>query len=114
MLHDRSLMVLIPTTSSSMPLDLKGGDFLCSSAVETRLLRFWEARNVKLGDEFMLVDILMVDVNRLTRDKTRPQPPQLHQKMGPEEAGEEQGPRFPTVKLRKRCEGGRGGERVER
>lgn len=35
--------------------DLKSG--MCSSTVEARLLRFWEAKNVKRGGE------LMVDVN---------------------------------------------------
>ncbi|KAG2324035.1 hypothetical protein Bca52824_006763 [Brassica carinata] len=35
----------------------------CSSTVEARLLRFWEARNVKRGGELMWVDMLMVDVN---------------------------------------------------
>ncbi|KAG2328260.1 hypothetical protein Bca52824_010988 [Brassica carinata] len=35
----------------------------CSSVVEARLLRYWEARNVKPGGELMWVDMLMVDVN---------------------------------------------------
>ncbi|KAL0733347.1 hypothetical protein Bca4012_009557 [Brassica carinata] len=35
----------------------------CSSVVEARLLRYWEARNVKRGGELMWVDMLMVDVN---------------------------------------------------
>ncbi|KAG2251882.1 hypothetical protein Bca52824_082018 [Brassica carinata] len=35
----------------------------CSSVVEARLLRFWEARNVKRGGELMWMDLLMVDVN---------------------------------------------------
>ncbi|KAG2331042.1 hypothetical protein Bca52824_002222 [Brassica carinata] len=34
-----------------------------SSLVEARLLRFWEARNVKRGGELMWVDILLLDVN---------------------------------------------------
>lgn len=41
--------------------DLKSGR--CSSFVEARLLRFWEARNIKRGGELMWVDILFVDVN---------------------------------------------------
>ncbi|XP_013713774.1 uncharacterized protein LOC106417529 [Brassica napus] len=38
--------------------DLKTGR--CSSVVEARLLRFWEARNVKRGGELMWMDLLMV------------------------------------------------------
>ncbi|CAF2056947.1 unnamed protein product [Brassica oleracea var. botrytis] len=34
-----------------------------SSVVEARLLRYWEARNVKRGGDLMWVDMLMVDVN---------------------------------------------------
>ncbi|KAL0678866.1 hypothetical protein Bca4012_006847 [Brassica carinata] len=34
-----------------------------TSVVEARLLRFWEARNVKRGGELMWVDMLLVDVN---------------------------------------------------
>ncbi|XP_013617352.1 PREDICTED: uncharacterized protein LOC106323839 [Brassica oleracea var. oleracea] len=41
--------------------DLKTGQ--CSSVVEARLLRFWEAMNVKRGGELMWMDLLMVDVN---------------------------------------------------
>ncbi|CAF2111279.1 unnamed protein product [Brassica napus] len=41
--------------------DLKSGK--CSSAVEARLLRFWEAKNVKRGGELMWVDMLLIDVN---------------------------------------------------
>ncbi|KAF2569625.1 hypothetical protein F2Q68_00023894 [Brassica cretica] len=41
--------------------DLKAGR--CSSVVEARLLRYWEARNVKRGGELMWMDLLMVDVN---------------------------------------------------
>ncbi|KAF8115407.1 hypothetical protein N665_0027s0023 [Sinapis alba] len=33
----------------------------CSSTVEARFLRFWEAKNVKQGGELMWVDMLMVD-----------------------------------------------------
>ncbi|KAF2586305.1 hypothetical protein F2Q70_00036542 [Brassica cretica] len=33
----------------------------CSSVVEARLMRFWEARNVKCGGELMWVDLLMVN-----------------------------------------------------
>ncbi|WZZ44402.1 hypothetical protein YC2023_040661 [Brassica napus] len=43
--------------------DLKSGK--CTSVVEARLLRFWEARNVKRGGELMWVDMLLVDVNFL-------------------------------------------------
>ncbi|CAN6999110.1 unnamed protein product [Brassica rapa subsp. trilocularis] len=35
----------------------------CSSVVDARLVRFWEARNVKRGGELMWMDLLMVDVN---------------------------------------------------
>ncbi|CAN6815614.1 unnamed protein product, partial [Brassica oleracea] len=35
----------------------------CSSVVEARLLRYWEAKNVKRGGELMWVDMLLVDVN---------------------------------------------------
>lgn len=41
--------------------DLKSGK--CSSVVEARLLRFWEAKNVKRGGELMWVDMLLIDVN---------------------------------------------------
>ncbi|KAL0716097.1 hypothetical protein Bca4012_065419 [Brassica carinata] len=41
--------------------NLKSGK--CSSVVEVRLLRFWEARNVKRCGELMWLDMLMVDVN---------------------------------------------------
>ncbi|KAH0912038.1 hypothetical protein HID58_035359 [Brassica napus] len=41
--------------------DLKSGK--CSSAVEARLLRFWEAKNVKRGGELMWVDMILIDVN---------------------------------------------------
>ncbi|KAG5385954.1 hypothetical protein IGI04_037424 [Brassica rapa subsp. trilocularis] len=41
--------------------DLKSGK--CSSVVEARLLRFWEARNVKRGGELTWVDMLLMDVN---------------------------------------------------
>ncbi|CAH8367856.1 unnamed protein product [Eruca vesicaria subsp. sativa] len=41
--------------------DLKSGR--CSSTVEVRLLRFWEARNPRRGRELMWIDMLMVDVN---------------------------------------------------
>ncbi|XP_048599854.1 uncharacterized protein LOC106450002 [Brassica napus] len=41
--------------------DLKSGK--CSSVVEARLLRFWEARNVKRGGELMWVDMLLMDMN---------------------------------------------------
>ena len=41
--------------------DLKAGQ--CSSVVEARLLRFWQAKNVKRGGELMWMDLLMVDFN---------------------------------------------------
>ncbi|XP_018461150.2 uncharacterized protein LOC108832149 [Raphanus sativus] len=41
--------------------DLKSGR--CSKVVEARLLRFWEARNIKRGGELMWMDLVMVDVN---------------------------------------------------
>ncbi|KAL0644628.1 hypothetical protein Bca4012_042918 [Brassica carinata] len=37
--------------------DLKSGR--CSSIVEARLLRFWEAKNLKRGGELMWMDLLM-------------------------------------------------------
>ncbi|KAG2330086.1 hypothetical protein Bca52824_001266 [Brassica carinata] len=42
--------------------DLKSGR--CSSVVEARLLRFWEAGNFKRCGEFMWADLLMIDINR--------------------------------------------------
>ena len=39
--------------------DLKVGR--CSNKVEMRLLRSWEARNVKKGGELMWIDLLFVD-----------------------------------------------------
>ncbi|KAH0927302.1 hypothetical protein HID58_019558 [Brassica napus] len=48
--------------------DLKSGK--CSSAVEARLLRFWEAKNVKRGGELMWVDMLLIDVNLKIADQT--------------------------------------------
>ncbi|KAF3578141.1 hypothetical protein DY000_02030184 [Brassica cretica] len=41
--------------------DLKSGKY--SSVVEARLLRYWEARNVKRGGELMWIDMLLMDVN---------------------------------------------------
>ncbi|CAN7094749.1 replication protein A 70 kDa DNA-binding subunit A [Brassica rapa] len=41
--------------------DLKAGR--CSNVAEVRLLRFWEARNVRKGGELMSVDMLFVDEN---------------------------------------------------
>ncbi|CAF2318288.1 unnamed protein product [Brassica rapa subsp. narinosa] len=49
--------------------DLKTGRF--SSVVEARLLRFWEAKNVKRGGELMWMDLLMVDVNDEKKPTTR-------------------------------------------
>ncbi|KAF3545639.1 hypothetical protein DY000_02001571 [Brassica cretica] len=52
----------IETVQPLLPLiDLKSGK--CSSAVEARLLRFWEAKNVKRGGELMWFDLLLIDVN---------------------------------------------------
>ncbi|KAG5411290.1 hypothetical protein IGI04_007609 [Brassica rapa subsp. trilocularis] len=42
--------------------DLKSGK--CSSVVEARLLRSWEAKNVKRDGELMWVDMLLIDVNK--------------------------------------------------
>ncbi|CAN6902011.1 unnamed protein product [Brassica oleracea] len=42
--------------------DLKSGR--CS---EVRLLRFWEARNIKRGDELMSVEMLLLDSNVTSR-----------------------------------------------
>ncbi|KAL0854600.1 hypothetical protein Bca101_059752 [Brassica carinata] len=39
--------------------DLQAGR--SSSSVQVRLLRFWEARNVRRGDELMGVDMLLLD-----------------------------------------------------
>ncbi|KAF2554569.1 hypothetical protein F2Q68_00015923 [Brassica cretica] len=59
--------------------DLKSGG-KCSSVVEARLLRYWEARNVKRGGELMWVDMLMIDAtimqatiyaNRLPRFRSK-------------------------------------------
>lgn len=33
----------------------------CYSTIEVRLLRFWEARNVRCGDELMSIDMLLLD-----------------------------------------------------
>lgn len=41
--------------------DLKAGR--CSNVAEVRLLRFWEAINVRKGGELMSVDMLFVDEN---------------------------------------------------
>ncbi|KAL0717696.1 hypothetical protein Bca4012_067018 [Brassica carinata] len=41
--------------------DLKSGR--CSSTVEFRLLSFLEARNIRLGDELMSVDMFLLDTN---------------------------------------------------
>ncbi|KAG2295345.1 hypothetical protein Bca52824_042014 [Brassica carinata] len=41
--------------------DLKAGR--CSNVAEVRLLRFWEAKNVRKGGELMSVDMLFVDEN---------------------------------------------------
>ncbi|KAH0882219.1 hypothetical protein HID58_058315, partial [Brassica napus] len=64
--HD-SLILESDPSSFSMAMakvffsDLKAGR--CSSVVEARLLRYWEARNVKRGGELMWMDLLMVNVN---------------------------------------------------
>ena len=66
--HSQILLILKSYSSSfSMAMtkvfffDLKAGQ--CSSVVEARLLRFWQAKNVKRGGELMWMDLLMVDVN---------------------------------------------------
>ncbi|KAL0669325.1 hypothetical protein Bca4012_032029 [Brassica carinata] len=41
--------------------DLKSGG-KCSSVVEARLLRYWEAQNVKRGGDLMWVDMLTIDI----------------------------------------------------
>ncbi|CAN7015623.1 unnamed protein product, partial [Brassica rapa subsp. trilocularis] len=48
--------------------DLKSGK--CSSVAEARILRFWEARNVKRGGELMWVDMLLMDVNSTVMQAT--------------------------------------------
>ncbi|WZZ73607.1 hypothetical protein YC2023_084977 [Brassica napus] len=48
-------------TNSSAPVSTRSGR--CSSVVKARLLRFWEAKNVKRVRELMWMDLLMVDVN---------------------------------------------------
>nr|VDC93837.1 unnamed protein product [Brassica oleracea] len=45
--------------SYTLLADLKAGR--CSNTAELRLLRFWEARNVKKGGELMSVDMLLLD-----------------------------------------------------
>ncbi|CAN7043525.1 unnamed protein product, partial [Brassica rapa subsp. trilocularis] len=45
--------------------DLKSGK--CSSVVEARLLRSWEAKNVKRDGELMWVDMLLIDVNVISQ-----------------------------------------------
>ncbi|KAF2547630.1 hypothetical protein F2Q70_00023664 [Brassica cretica] len=60
--RDVSCTFRIETVQPLLPLiDLKSGK--CSSAVEARLLRFWEAKNVKRGGELMWVDLLLIDAN---------------------------------------------------
>ncbi|KAJ4901702.1 hypothetical protein Rs2_15653 [Raphanus sativus] len=65
-----------PPSSSSLLVSVtrvtfKNGVFLCSSrqpeswrcsnTAEVRLLRFWEARNVRKNNELMSVDLLLLD-----------------------------------------------------
>nr|VDD30039.1 unnamed protein product [Brassica oleracea] len=38
-------------------------NFRCSNVAEVRLLRFWEARNLRKGGELMSVDMLFIDEN---------------------------------------------------
>ncbi|KAF2586240.1 hypothetical protein F2Q70_00036757 [Brassica cretica] len=45
--------------SCTLLADLKAGR--CSNTAEVRLLRVWEARNVKKGGELMSVDMLLLD-----------------------------------------------------
>ncbi|KAH0859611.1 hypothetical protein HID58_087872, partial [Brassica napus] len=44
---------------STILANLKSGR--CSSMVEVRLLRFWEARNIKCAGHLMVVDMLILD-----------------------------------------------------
>lgn len=45
--------------SFTMLADLKYGR--CSTTAEVRILRFWEARNIKRGGELMGVDMLLIN-----------------------------------------------------
>ncbi|CAN6873090.1 unnamed protein product [Brassica oleracea] len=53
--------VITMANSRVLLADLKAGR--CSNVAEVRLLRFWEARNVRKGGEPMSVDMLFVDEN---------------------------------------------------
>ncbi|KAF2565680.1 hypothetical protein F2Q68_00024907 [Brassica cretica] len=57
----KNLIRVIMAISGIFFSDLKSGK--CSSVVEARLLRYWEARNVKRGGELMWIDMLLMDVN---------------------------------------------------
>ncbi|KAG2264616.1 hypothetical protein Bca52824_071695 [Brassica carinata] len=52
----------------------------CSSVVKARLLRFWEAKNVKRVRELMWMDLLMVDVNVSDHDASH-RLPQFREKL---------------------------------
>ncbi|KAG2315433.1 hypothetical protein Bca52824_018555 [Brassica carinata] len=60
-LRRRGYDALLSITKTDSFSDLKTRK--CTSVVETRLLRFWEARNLKRGGELMWMDMLLVDVN---------------------------------------------------
>lgn len=47
--------------SFTLLADLRAGR--CSNTAEVRLLRFWEARNVRKGDELISLDMLLIDEN---------------------------------------------------
>ncbi|CAH8306070.1 unnamed protein product [Eruca vesicaria subsp. sativa] len=61
--------------SYTLLADLKAG--ICFNAVEVRLLRFWEARNVRKGGELKSVDLLFVDENLLDLANTGKQLPDV-------------------------------------
>ncbi|KAF2572118.1 hypothetical protein F2Q70_00002887 [Brassica cretica] len=54
----------ISIIKSDLSADLKTGRY--SSTVQVRLLRLWEARNVRRGGEFMEVVMLLLDSQKLT------------------------------------------------
>ncbi|KAL0724796.1 hypothetical protein Bca4012_039395 [Brassica carinata] len=60
-LRRRGYDALLSITKTDSFSDLKTRK--CTSVVEARLLRFWEARNLKRGVELMWMDMLLVDVN---------------------------------------------------
>ncbi|KAH0891555.1 hypothetical protein HID58_053984 [Brassica napus] len=52
-------MALAMAYSFTLLADIKAGR--CSTTAEVRLLRFWEAPNVKRGNKHMGVDMLLID-----------------------------------------------------